>query len=1045
MNAPDQATPQNEVCALPRAIEVGFPIVEINRLAEPERNSFKPIYQMHKWFARRASCVFRAILLGALKPAVQPDGTQTDLMAEFYRNHADDPDTRGKIVLDPFMGGGTTVVESLRLGCKAIGVDLNPVAWFIVKTEIEPVELAALEDAFERLAERPVAWNGGKALRDTLLDLYRTEAAPGVEADVIYTFWVKHAICTDQSCGKEVPLFKDYIVAHKTMTIRYWRDIECPVCHKAFDWETQPATLVAEKSLMTNAPRGSAGEGRPTAAWLYAAEPPRPRRKRDLAYAQLDCPCCASAVKLAVPSSRKKDRKKVPLTVLLCPACEAVWQWRGTLPDGLVSCPSCRHSYDPRSGNVPENGKFQCACGNRDSIIQSIRQLPKEKRLPVRPYAIQAYLPARDPDTAEDASGDGVQISLFGDGADRQNTLELRRVSKRVRLPEGCLLPENGKFFKRFSVSDKARLTEAEELWDYHKETLPYPKTQIPAGYNTNQMLKHNYRSWHEMFSQRQLLALSTLLYAVMQEHDPKLQELLLCAFSDCVGRNNFFCRYFNDRNTIQEIFSRHDYQPKITIAEGSIFGSEDVRGTYPQLFSRMAQGKRYGTAAFDWRRDENAEPTQIFIDSTVNGAQAKLHCGDSTDAIGLITEHPQVAITDPPYVGNVNYSELADFYYVWQRLALKERYPWFAPETTPKAREIVQNEIRGKSEADFFTGLGAVFSRIYRRLPIGGLLVFTFHHTDQEGRIWEGLLRAICETGYEIAAVYPIHGELESSLHLQDKENASYDLIHVCRKRVEDPAPRSWAGIRQEVRRRARTELAAIEAGRYGGKPLAEPDVRLICIGKCLELYSAHYGHVLDHENKPLPLHRALQDISAIVDQLVTRERPLPAALEDIDSLSYVWLRCLMPRRAEVSVDSLSKELRALQVSIEDVKDAGLVVRGRTGRGRTYKVKQPEERLETALKELAAISARWTQTRLFNDAAAADGLIMADLWQALIALAGAGESVLDLLESFKAQTPEIVAGLRYCQQVRTDWEQPIKRILSVVEGAPLFERQGAP
>lgn len=50
-----------------RAIEEDFPIVEINRLAVPERNSFKPIYQMHKWFARRASCVFRAILLGALK------------------------------------------------------------------------------------------------------------------------------------------------------------------------------------------------------------------------------------------------------------------------------------------------------------------------------------------------------------------------------------------------------------------------------------------------------------------------------------------------------------------------------------------------------------------------------------------------------------------------------------------------------------------------------------------------------------------------------------------------------------------------------------------------------------------------------------------------------------------------------------------------------------------------------------------------------------------------------------------------------------------
>ena len=36
-----------------RAIEEGFPIVEINRLAVPERNAFKPIYQMHKCFARR--------------------------------------------------------------------------------------------------------------------------------------------------------------------------------------------------------------------------------------------------------------------------------------------------------------------------------------------------------------------------------------------------------------------------------------------------------------------------------------------------------------------------------------------------------------------------------------------------------------------------------------------------------------------------------------------------------------------------------------------------------------------------------------------------------------------------------------------------------------------------------------------------------------------------------------------------------------------------------------------------------------------------------
>jgi putative DNA methylase len=390
--------------SIPRAIEVGFPIVEINCLAVPERNSFKLIYQMHKWFARRASCVFRAILLGALKPAFKPDGSPTDLMEEFYKDHSNDPDTVGKTVLDPFMGGGTTVVEALRLGCKVTGIDLNPVAWFIVKTEVEPVDLDKLKEAFERLVERPVDWDNGKSQRETLLGLYKTEVEPGIEADVIYTFWVKHAVCTDPNCKREVPLFDDYIIARKTPSVRFHPDAICPHCQKVYDWEIEIASLIADPAMMVNASRGSAGDGRPTQAWSYA---PPPAGKQELA--SVPCPHCGKSAQPRL-KSKKAKRKKISLAVLLCPECEAVWQWRGALPEGEVQCPACRHEYDPRKANVPDKGKFLCRCGNVDKIIESIRRLPKNQRLPVRPYAIQAYLPNGQNESEEEENEPQIEL-----------------------------------------------------------------------------------------------------------------------------------------------------------------------------------------------------------------------------------------------------------------------------------------------------------------------------------------------------------------------------------------------------------------------------------------------------------------------------------------------------------------------------------------------------------------------------------------------------------------------------------------------------------
>ncbi len=1031
---------------IPRAIELGFPIVEINRLAVPERNSFKPIYQMHKWFASRASCVFRAILLAALKPAYDSNGRPTNLMTEFYKDHTHDPDTAGKVVLDPFMGRGTTVVEALRLGCRVIGIDLNPVAWFIVKTEVEPVDLDELQAALDRLAERPVAWNAGRPLKETLLNLYKTEVEPGIEADVIYTFWVKHAICTDLNCRREVPLFDDYIIARKTPTIRYHSDITCPRCKKQYDWEIEAASLIADPAMMVKASRGSAGEGRPTQAWSYA---PPPTRKLEVV--DVPCPHCGHSGQF---SAGKARRKKVPLTVLLCPACEAVWQWRGELLEGDVSCPACRHTYDPRKGNVPEKGKFLCPCGNKDKIIESIRRLPKHRRLPVRPYAIQAYLPL----DSSSADEEEEQLSLLAgeeeprlSGDDEwvpDEELASERLLGRdgIPRPQTLLIPKNGKFFRRFSPSDQARLQQAESLWEMNRRNLPHPKCKIPVGYNTNQMIRHNYTYWHEMFFPRQLLSLSTLLQGIMAERDSTLREMLMCCFSGALELNNQFCRYMAERKsaggqTVQGVFAQHAFQPKITITENNVFGIKNVAmGSFESKTALLKEGIEYRRECWDFL-DDGTNPKRIKkpVDR-LQEQELYLSCMDSALLVTSIT--PVLCVTDPPYVGNVNYSELSDFYYVWLRLALKAKYPHFAPEYTPKADEIVENPTRGKSRQDFFDGLGSAFSRIHETIPDDGLLVFTFHHTDEEGLVWEGLLQALCETGFEIAAVYPIHGESESSLHLMDKENVSYDLIHVCRKRRTKPESRSWAGIRQEVRRRARAELEAIEAGRYGEEPLGTNDVRLICIGKCLELYSRHHGKVVDHVEKPLRLHEALQDIGTMVDQLVTRERPLPPELEDVDSISYAWLRLLIETRAEINVNDLSKGLRAMQVTLDDLKKAGLIVKGRTGRGRYFKVKQPEDRLNELKEKLEpSLSSATSQPSLFDEMnrPVVHAVPLVDLVHLLIGLARAGESVAPWLERFSNLRPKTRAALRFARERRKDWADYIDRILNLVEGAPLF------
>src|SRR6185312_2886755 len=111
----------------PRAIEDDdFPFEAFSDIAEAEswrKEINRPTTHIHKWWAQRLGSVFRALTIGAFAPS------GANVLDLFYKAVRIPNGT----VLDPFMGSGTTLAEAVKLGARAIGRDINPVAHFLVK------------------------------------------------------------------------------------------------------------------------------------------------------------------------------------------------------------------------------------------------------------------------------------------------------------------------------------------------------------------------------------------------------------------------------------------------------------------------------------------------------------------------------------------------------------------------------------------------------------------------------------------------------------------------------------------------------------------------------------------------------------------------------------------------------------------------------------------------------------------------------------------------------------------------------------------------
>ncbi|NJD69176.1 MAG: DUF1156 domain-containing protein [candidate division NC10 bacterium] len=180
---------------LGKGIERQFDVPFVAELALREKQiqqNYRPIIAVHKWFARRPGTLFRALLLSEF--------VEGSVQETFFRSH----DLAGVRIADPFMGGGTPLLEANRIGCDVIGYDINPMAYWIVRQEIEHLDL----DAYRAAASKLARW-----LERKVGHLYRTRCSicNMPEAHVKYFLWVKTHPCS--GCGKEFDLFPGFLLA----------------------------------------------------------------------------------------------------------------------------------------------------------------------------------------------------------------------------------------------------------------------------------------------------------------------------------------------------------------------------------------------------------------------------------------------------------------------------------------------------------------------------------------------------------------------------------------------------------------------------------------------------------------------------------------------------------------------------------------------------------------------------------------------------------------------------------------------------------------
>jgi len=466
------------------------------------------------------------------------------------------------------------------------------------------------------------------------------------------------------------------------------------------------------------------------------------------------------------------------------------------------------------------------------------------------------------------------------------------------------------------------------------------PETDLPAKALGFRVQEYGMTKWRDLFTSRQLVALTTFSDLVQEARERVLQDALAAglpddgkplaeggtgaqAYADAVAvylasgvsrlanRLATICIWNRIRETIEQVFARQAIPMTWDFSEANTFS--DSTGGW--------------TGSLEWI----PEVLEVLPHGTAGAAV-------QSDASSQSTSEDKIISTDPPYYDNIGYADLSDFFYIWLRHSLKSIFPaLFATLAVPKVKELVATPYRhgskAKAERFFLDGMTQAMRRLtdqaHSAFPV--TIYYAFKQSESESNAgivstgWETFLDAVIQAGFALTGTWPMRTERDFGVKSGANVLAS-SIVLVCRKRPDD-AP---TATRREFLTALRAELPAALKHLQRGN-IAPVDLAQAAIGPGMGVFT-RYARVLDVAGQPMTVREALALINQTLDEVLAEQEG------DFDAetrWAVAWFEQLGFNEGPFGdAETLSK---AKNTSVETLAEAGLLA-SRAGKVRLFR-----------------------------------------------------------------------------------------------------------